>query len=718
MIDNKKYNIPTITYCIKCDFSRNEKSFIYEIPKFIIDNYENLKKISTLQRDIGEIYCRKERMIELRLRGEFPGYHIVFFDDYEKVKDIQSIIKVVFSKNSTDINLIDKNTIFVCDDITVDFSRGFINKEIMNQKTMKEILTHKIKSLSPSYIDVASYVENCVGLEIIYTDIKSSLIYKSNFYTYPIENIMTSMRVSFETEETPDNFNEEDIEKYINSINEIRSKVVKNADCGDVCVPIEYYFVDMSGNFKFILEKRLYSKHSLNKNGDIDPENRFLQIKNFNNGIISPNLENNILLRELESERGILDSLISICAANTIAPVIKIPASNKDFFPTIRMLAEQDREDYNKIQKIMLSLKEIFSEKFGNILDYISKSRNSRLQFISNIPYEWASQDGLPLMVRHDVSRIPIFPTDISCKLLSNNNPILLKTKDLKNILIIRSFADDDSIKNHLSDKIQKCINVGKLYDKKDTENLFGIIGEDTEEKIISERLDVNVKIIDVDGKDNFIKAINENNFFITVFDMHGGHDENKGGFLLLKNGPVYINDIVNDIKVSPIIILSACDTSPVDKGSDSVSDGFFRSGAITLISSALPIQSGLSSTFVVRLLERIRTLLPIEVETRRIRWSTFVSGMIRRTYYLELANRLQTELKFSNDVKHKILLETGTLIDPIADNWHKSCFDVILKHTGKDYDWLEKFIEREFQFFECLKYFQLGRPDLIILQK
>ncbi|OUI85204.1 hypothetical protein HC62_11550 [Acetobacter tropicalis] len=91
---------------------------------------------------------------------------------------------------------------------------------------------------------------------------------------------------------------------------------------------------------------------------------------------------------------------------------------------------------------------------------------------------------------------------------------------------------------------------------------------------------------------------------------------------------------------------------------------------------------------------------------------------MIRRTYYLELANRLQTELKFSTDVRNKILFETGMLIDPIADNWHKSCFEIILKYTGKDNSWLEKFIETQFQFFECLKYFQLGRPDLIILEK
>lgn len=708
----------TIAYCIKCDLTRNEESFIYEIPKFIIDNSENLKKISRLQRDIGEVFCCKEKMIEMRLGGEFPGYYIQFFDDYRKLKDIPFIIKVVFSRNAEDINLIDENTIFVCDDITVDFCRGFMNAEIVNQQNMKTILTNKIKSLSPGDVALASYIKDCVGLEDVYTCIKGDLVYKSNFYTYPIENVMTSMRVSLETEGSPDSFNEEDIEKHINTINLIRSTVVKNAECGDVRVPIEYYIIDMSGNFKFILEKSSYSKHSLNKKGDVDPENRFLQIKNFNNGIISSDLENNILLRELESERGVLDSIISICAANTIAPVIKLPASNSDFLSIIRLLAEQDREDHGKIQKIMLSLKEVFSKKFSNILDYISGSRNSRLQFISNIPYEWASQDGLPLMVRHDVSRIPIFPTDVSFKLLLNNNPILFNTKDMENILIIRSFADDDPIKNHLYDAIQVCNNSEEFYKKEHIENLIGIVDEDIIENIIDERLDVNVKIIDVDGKDDFIKAINENNFVITVFDMHGGYDENNGGFLLLKDGPVYLNSVTNDIDVSPIIILSACDTSPVDKGSDSVSDGFFRSGAITLISSALPIHSGLSSIFVARLLERIRMLLPIELKIRRIRWSTFVSGMIRRTYYLELANRLQTELKFSTDVRNKILFETGMLIDPIADNWHKSCFEIILKYTGKDNSWLEKFIETQFQFFECLKYFQLGRPDLIILEK
>ncbi|MBM7093124.1 CHAT domain-containing protein, partial [Streptomyces sp. S12] len=60
--------------------------------------------------------------------------------------------------------------------------------------------------------------------------------------------------------------------------------------------------------------------------------------------------------------------------------------------------------------------------------------------------------------------------------------------------------------------------------------------------------------------------------------------------------------DIHRDLRISPIVLLSACDTSPVDRGHDSVAEAFFLAGARTVLSSALPILSIQASTFLARL--------------------------------------------------------------------------------------------------------------------
>ena len=231
-----------------------------------------------------------------------------------------------------------------------------------------------------------------------------------------------------------------------------------------------------------------------------------------------------------------------------------------------------------------------------------------------------------------------------------------------------------------------------------------------------TDRLNIHIKWLDVANKKELINAINDNPCAITIFDLHGSHGEN-GGLIHLKDEEISVFDIYQEIHISPIVILSSCDTSPIDKGHYSTAEAFFLAGAKTLVSSALPIQSKLASTFLARLIERIRTYLPERVNCEGpIRWSTFVSGMIRRTYYYELVSLLQKELKFGNGTKHDLLLSIGMHIDPLSPNWVQTTKEEILTQLNITADYLDNFVARNVQFLECMKYLQLGRPESIII--
>ena len=244
-----------------------------------------------------------------------------------------------------------------------------------------------------------------------------------------------------------------------------------------------------------------------------------------------------------------------------------------------------------------------------------------------------------------------------------------------------------------------------------------GAIPSDFDVSDERDRLDIRFKWIEVATGEELIEAINANPCAMTVFDLHGSHSIDGGGLIHLKEETVYASDLCDQVRMSPIVVLSSCDTSPVDKGHDSTAEAFLLAGAKTVISSALPIMSDLASTFLVRLLIRIETYLPIALKhSRSIRWSTLVSGMIRRAYYHELITLLQKKHKFYSEIKTDLLFRIGIKLDPLHPRWMDAVNREITSTLGISIDYLNEFVAKHVQFVECMKYFQLGRPELVVL--
>ncbi|WP_289508520.1 CHAT domain-containing protein [Pseudoalteromonas sp. S558] len=95
------------------------------------------------------------------------------------------------------------------------------------------------------------------------------------------------------------------------------------------------------------------------------------------------------------------------------------------------------------------------------------------------------------------------------------------------------------------------------------------------------------------------------------MFDLHGGHSEKGVGTIKLKDEIVTVYDLVGEVKMSPIVILSSCDTSPIDRNHNTTSNAFFLAGAKTVLASALPLTSHEASIFITRLLLRVKHYLP-----------------------------------------------------------------------------------------------------------
>ncbi|MEQ3530785.1 CHAT domain-containing protein [Pseudoalteromonas sp. XMcav11-Q] len=324
-------------------------------------------------------------------------------------------------------------------------------------------------------------------------------------------------------------------------------------------------------------------------------------------------------------------------------------------------------------------------------------------------------------MVRHEVSRIPISPGNVSTSLLLNSEQIILNVDSFKKVRIISSFADDDPIKGDLKAAVDFLINQLTISKSDITSLLDG--NDKTKGKEIDpknqEELDISIEWNNVTTQEELMKSLRENDSAITIFDLHGGHSENGSGVIKLKDEFVSVYDLIGKVKISPIVILSSCDTSPIDRNHNSTANAFFLAGAKTVLASALPILSREASIFIARLLLRVKHYLPQRLKGDSgisIRWSSFVTGMIRRTFYSELLALLEKKSLIKNEDKMHLLFHVGLYLDPLDSDWHEKILTEISAKVGFSCVDLKNLIEKEFMMPECLKYIQLGNPESIII--
>lgn len=111
------------------------------------------------------------------------------------------------------------------------------------------------------------------------------------------------------------------------------------------------------------------------------------------------------------------------------------------------------------------------------------------------------------------------------------------------------------------------------------------------------------------------VKTINEfkeklndtNQFGILIVSAHGKHfSQNNMSALLIGKEELLTPGDVKDIKVPPIVILSACNTSPRGEGSVAITDLFFKCGAEVVLGSCIPINVYRNMAILNRLLANI----------------------------------------------------------------------------------------------------------------
>lgn len=410
-IKKNSNNLINIVFCIKIN-DKNSLSFPNQYVSDIVEASNILYKISKLQKNYAEIFCRKEKSIQNRMIGLFDGYEVCFVESYEEVKEKPNFLKVYFSDVIPEKNEFSEGVIFVVPDDCFSKFENYINLKNLSPYVFREKALKLISILCGEDKATLNELKEIVGFEEDYNEIQVATTVQNGFYNRINIAILESLRLNVKINGSSSKFEINEVQSLVNRIIQIRSEISSNLGTRDISPSVQLYISDTSSSLEFDKNKKNIGE-LLKKYSEFD----FSSIKDAfvfaGRGLVSEGSPENILIAEIEKERLLLDALIVLSAANNVAPVVKLPLSNNRAFQQVMALAASDRNNGRKTHALMKQVREAFSQYLANWLEYMDNSPSVAIKLVSNFPLEWTHHEGLPIMVRHEVSRIPVTPGNV-----------------------------------------------------------------------------------------------------------------------------------------------------------------------------------------------------------------------------------------------------------------------------------------------------------------
>jgi hypothetical protein len=726
---NPKFN-SHIAYII---FSENNRlTFFNHYNNEHIHHGNIISQILHFPKDVAEVYCSKENLINMRMTGIVDGYNIEFIHNINDINKILIKTKFIIVSNFKEIEAIYQNItnipfVLLSNILKTDEQINLYNFCDLNiekfQLLFENMLKKQDNNMQAYCSELKEYTFSRNNSELM---INTDMSIERNVYTLSNLNTIKSIRAKVK-KTINQSFSNKNIELSINLINKIKSEIFINLKTNEIEEAnyfYDYIISDLSNNFDFQMNNKNYTKHTLKNNGFEDFEIIFDAlkfIKTFDFKDNKYNYENEYISQYL-SEKEYLEELISIISASYLTPNIKLSIKENKYISILKEIGDIDRsEDNYKIHKAFFKLENQFHTDLTDWFDYMDCEASKKLKLVSNLPLEWITHCELPLMIKNDVSRIPISPGYLTEKLLLDTEQIHLSCEAFQKILFISSFQDNDPIKDDMAEKIKIMQDMlSKPFNQELSNSLLNSFEhtKNTQTSNSNDKINIEIEWKNIANSDELIKTLNNNKSALIIFDLHGGHNKDGEGFISLKNENITISSLIGKVRIPPIVILSACDTSPIDKNHYNVANMFLMAGAKTVLASALPILSNEASTYIARLLVRFSVFLHQHVieYNRSIRWSSFVSGMTRQVYYTELLYKLEDFSIITKKQKYELNFAVNMFLNPLKLDFNNRILNEISKKSKKSIEEIKIFIETNHKFAECLKYIQIGNPENIII--
>jgi len=413
-----------------------------------------------------------------------------------------------------------------------------------------------------------------------------------------------------------------------------------------------------------------------------------------------------ILMRLNQIEMQTFVTSLALFASRTLAPVLRLEPSLNGIRPLLARIASLSRgENPHRTHKINIAvsglldtMKKVIPASYLKLIGKRPKDPHEGIKIVADLPLEWLPVGKLPLMMAFETSRDPVTPGNVSFSQISKFQTQYLFTSSFTDVLVIRSYTDDDPIRDVLVQTLEKLPDDSPLT--------------------------INVKVVDVANSEEFINAWNAFDGAILIFDGHGISDPDSDiGQLIIAGKPVVIWDLKEKLtKSPPIVVLSACDTHSLDTNHATIANTMLMLGAITVLGTVLPINALYAATFVRRILLRVAAFIPLVAASdisNPTTWRSVVTGMQRMQYVTEimlsLEKNAQLDLRAAFD---EIQFQSNVEINEGQADWFERFVARLAEKTSRSTDAIHLLIRKWASILDVMHYVQLGNPEAILILK
>ena len=372
-----------------------------------------------------------------------------------------------------------------------------------------------------------------------------------------------------------------------------------------------------------------------------------------------------------------LDDVAYLHSSFTQSPIVRLPIRGRSlnrilsfFRPQFHAALSNPRNRtkiFRTMQKFGRELQStLISEKLCTNL--VNKER--QIVLISDLPFEWAEINSVPLAFSHDVCRIPeISYAGIMSQFMSNAYARINIDKDILNkTLVVFGNNEADFQRWHKIVQSEK-VNIGCQ---------FAVC------RSISE---LKKKLDEIEPK-------------FVIFDCHGGINKETGETYLEIGEDLLTTSKIIEHNISiPIVFLSACGTTPTYGLFNSVANGFFQNGSLSVTSTYLPIGVDSGGLLYTRVLMSLKTASKNAIHKN---WLSFMSHICRTSGIMSAYN----ESKDERELEHRSVMNARSMYF----NERRKIYKQLNDPSALNY----KAKKISDQFPEYLFYSHLGRPDLI----
>jgi hypothetical protein len=384
---------------------------------------------------------------------------------------------------------------------------------------------------------------------------------------------------------------------------------------------------------------------------------------------------------------------LSVTAASLCAPVLRCPPQVDRVRELLVKLSGLSRgaapkaERRNKLARdIGRALRAaIPDELFTKIAQY----QNEGIKLIGDTALELLPVDDLPLGLRSVTSRMPTLPGNLLMRQGLFHASTLIQPDDLRRVLIVRAFEDGDPLR----DVLVKAV--------------------DTFNAVSSNPL--SLIVVDVKSKDEFLKAFNDYDGTLAVFDGHGTHGRSDPQGTL-SVGPIKFNpfELYGKIRVPPIVFLSACETYNLEGMESSVASAFLFMGARSVLGTLGPIDGVHAGILIGRFCLRFNDFVPFVGST--LPWSQVVTGMLRMAYVTDVLMELRRQLAFDVELYLAIDAEINTAINTFQPGWFEGLLRSVARAGLVSEAQVRDIWLRTCYFTNTLNYVHFGTPEHIFV--